>query len=121
MNPEFASIFARLREILRKHSAAFTVTTDAPDHYSLYLDFSPKFQKGFPVAWVRISKAYVSYHFMPVYGHPTLLDSKSDKLKRRKQGKSCFNFKVMDEPLFKELEELANEGFAAFRKAGITL
>ena len=118
MNSEFDSIFVRLRGILQKHSAAFVVTADAPDHYCLQVAFSPKLKKSFPVAWVKIGKAYVSYHFMPVYMFPKLLDGRSDKLRARMQGKSCFNFKVVDEALFKELEALTAEGFARGKKAG---
>lgn len=118
MNSDFESIFVRLRRILQKHSAALTVTADAPDHYCLQIAFSPKLKKPFPVAWVKIGKVYVSYHFMPVYMFPKLLDSMSDKLRARMQGKSCFNFKVVDEALFKELEDLTTEGFATCRKAG---
>jgi hypothetical protein len=118
MNSDFESIFVRLRGILQKHSAALTVTADAPDHYCLQVAFSPKLKKPFPVAWVKIGKAYVSYHFMPVYMFPRLLDSRSDKLRARMQGKSCFNFKVVDEALFKELEDLTTEGFARCKEAG---
>jgi hypothetical protein len=55
---------------------------------------------------------------MPVYGHPKLLENISWKLRARIQGKSCFNFKVVDEALFEELEELTTAGFDAFRSAG---
>jgi hypothetical protein len=40
----------------------------------------------------------------------------SKKLKARMQGKSCFNFRAVDEDLFKELEDLTAKGFEAFRK-----
>lgn len=119
MNSTFEEIFARLRGILEPHSVRFKVTADAPDHYCLEVAFSPKFNKAFPVAWVKIGKAYVSYHFMPVYMFPKLRERMSDKLRARMQGKSCFNFKVMDETLFKELEELTTEGFSMGRKAGV--
>jgi len=118
MNSNFESIFARLREILQKHSASLTVTADTPDHYCLQVAFSPKLKKPFPVAWVKIGKAYVSYHFMPVYMFPKLLDGRSDKLRARMQGKSCFNFKVVDEALFEELKDLTTEGFARCREVG---
>jgi len=118
MNSDFESIFIRLRAILQKHSAAFTVIADMPDHYCLQIAFSPKLNKAFPVAWVKIGKAYVSYHFMPVYMFPRLLDSRSNKLRARMQGKSCFNFKVVDESLFKELEDLTTEGFTRCKEAG---
>ena len=55
---------------------------------------------------------------MGVYENPKLLAGLSKKLKARMQGKTCFNFKVVDEPLFKELEQLTAEGLTAFRKAG---
>ena len=119
MNSPFEAIFARLRGILEPHSTRFKVTADAPDHYCLEVAFSPKFKKAFPVAWVKIGKAYVSYHFMPVYMFPKLRERMSDKLRARMQGKSCFNFKVLDETLFKELEGLTTEGFAMGRNAGV--
>ena len=118
MNSEFETIFARLREILEPHSANLKVTADEPDHYCLEVTFSPKFKKAFPAAWAKIGKGYVSYHFMPVYMFPKVREGLSDKLKARMQGKSCFNFKVLDEALFKELEQMTTEGFAMCRKAG---
>ena len=68
---------------------------------------------------MKISKTYVSYHFMPVYMFPKLRDGLSKELRTRMQGKSCFNFKVADGALFKELEDLTAEGFAAARRAGV--
>jgi hypothetical protein len=106
MKPEFPAIFAQLRSILQKHAARLTVSADAADHYCLDVDYSPKFKKGFPVAWVKIGKAYVSYHFMPVYMFPQLVAGLSKELRARMQGKSCFNFARIDEPLFTELEAL---------------
>src|SRR6187397_1674282 len=97
---EFRAIFARLRQILGPHAAHLKVSADTGEHYCLDVPFSSKLQKGFPAAWVKISKAYVSYHFMPVYMFPELRESMSSELRTRMQGKSCFNFKRMDEPLF---------------------
>jgi len=119
MNSEFESIFARLRSILEAHSVRLKVSADAPDHYCVDIPFSPKFKKGFPVAWVKVGKSYVSYHFMPVYMFPKLRDGMSEKLRARMQGKSCFNFKAADETLFKELEQLTTKGLALGREAGV--
>jgi hypothetical protein len=55
---------------------------------------------------VRVCKAYVSYHLMPVYSHPALLEGISTALRHRMQGKSCFNFKRSDPALLAELEAL---------------
>lgn len=56
---------------------------------------------------------------MPVYVFPELLINISPELKKRMQGKSCFNFKQVDKKLFKELEVLTKKGFDAFRKADL--
>ena len=118
MNAEFESIFARLRAILQRHTGALTVTADEAGHFCVAVPFNPKLKKGFPAAWVKIDKGYVSYHFMPVYMFPKLRDGRTRKLQSRMQGKSCFNFKAMDEPLFEELEALTERGFELARKSG---
>ena len=60
-------------------------------------------------------KNYVSYHLMPVYAFPDLLKKVSPELKARMQGKSCFNFKEVDEKLFAELARLTEEGYKRFK------
>jgi hypothetical protein len=116
--PDFPTIFAMLRAILQEHASKFTVTSDSPDHYCLEIGHSPKVKKAFPVAWVRISKSYVSFHYMPIYFAPSLQKGLSGGLKARMQGKSCFNFKVVDEKLFAELRQLTAKGFEVSKKAG---
>jgi hypothetical protein len=117
--PDFSTTFAKLRAILQAHASKFAVTVDKADHYCLEIPYSPKFKKRFPVAWVQISKSYVSFHFMPVYFLPTLKKELSSGLKARMQGKSCFNFKLVDEKLFEELKELTAKGFEVSRKMGV--
>ncbi len=127
MNPDFESVFARLRGILEKHSGALTVKSEGPDHYSLEAGVGPAVLRAWggkarkpsiPVAWVQVGKAYVSYHLMGVYGNTRLLKGLSKELKARMQGKTCFNFKVVHEKLFKELDHLTAQSIAGFRKAG---
>ena len=118
LSTEFEAIFAALRAILRKHAGRLTVKEDSASCFCLEGGLHPKHRKPMPIAWVTIGKAYVSYHLMAVYVCPNLLDKHSEKLKRRMQGKSCFNFKVRDEGLFAELEQLTAEGFEAFRRGG---
>lgn len=78
----------------------------------------PKLKKPLWIGGVQIGKNYVSYHFMPVYMAPRLLETVSVELKARKQGKACFNFSTIDEPLFAELAALTARGFAGAAKAG---
>jgi hypothetical protein len=63
---------------------------------------------------VQTRKRYVSYHLMPVYVFPELLDDVSAELKKRMQGKSCFNFTRVDQRLFHELAQLTEKGYQLF-------
>ena len=65
---------------------------------------------------VTVGKAYIGYHLMPVYGRPALLAGISPELRKRMQGKSCFNFKKPDPVLFEELAELTRTCAHAFAK-----
>lgn len=67
---------------------------------------------------VQIRKSYVSYHLMPVYVFPDLLKSVSPELRKRMQGKSCFNFKSVDPDLLDELAKLTAAGFERYRAEG---
>ena len=64
------------------------------------------------VAGTRVGKRYVSYYLMGVYGASGLLDDLSPELRRRMQGKSCFNFTKIDEGLFAELADLTARSIA---------
>jgi hypothetical protein len=120
-------IFGRLREILRRRGGRLFVKADTADNYCLEARVGPaaiaawggKMKRAtISVAWVQIGKAYVSYHLMGVYGNPKLLEGMSPGLKARMQGKSCFNFKTVDEKLLAELEELTVKSFTMFARAG---
>jgi hypothetical protein len=59
---------------------------------------------------VRLGKAYVSFHLMPMC--PVFLKSISPALKKRMQGKTCFNFRTTPEPeLITGLTRLTEAGF----------
>jgi len=118
-SPEFSAIFARLRSILAKYAPPLKVTADREDYYCLTIPYSPKFKKSFPVAWVKKSKSYVSYHFMPIYFAPVLQKELPKRLKGRMQGKSCFNFREIDEQLFEELAKITAKGFAVSHESDV--
>ena len=127
MPPQLAAVFAKLRELLKKHADGFTVARDTADKYELEAPAGPATVRAWggkvrsqkiPVAWVQVGKAYVSFHLMGVYGNPRLLEGISEKLRARMQGKSCFNFKVIDEALFQELDSLTLESLTGMMRAG---
>ena len=127
MASEFESIFGRLRTILQKHSRTLSVQEDSSKGYSLAGSPGPATLKAWggkmrtamlPVAWVQIGKGYVSYHLMGIDGNAKLHEGMSKELKARMQGRSCFNFKVVEERLFAELDDLTAQSIAGFRNAG---
>ncbi|MFO1251773.1 MAG: hypothetical protein U1E77_11725 [Inhella sp.] len=116
--PDFAAPFAALRELLRPHAAGLVLRTDTPDCY--YLDTAYPLPNGQPLffASVQIKKSYVSVYLMPVYVQPALLAGISPGLRKRMQGKSCFNFKTVEPELFAELAQLTADGLRSYREQG---
>jgi len=117
MPTDFQKVFSELREILKRHAGRLVVTEDTPSCFRLEGGMHPAHKKPFPIAWVAVGKAYVSFHHMGVYARPDLLKGVSKQLRARMQGKSCFNFTSADPVLFAELEDLTVRGFDAFRNA----
>jgi hypothetical protein len=115
---DFAETFAQLRGLLRAYEKRLVVHSDKPDNY--YLNTGKMGPNKQPVCFgfLSIRKNYVSFHLMPVYGCPDLVEAMSLELKARMQGKACFNFKTVDAKLFKELKALTKKGFERFKKGG---
>jgi hypothetical protein len=102
----FPAIFERLKKILEPYAEVMLVVRDDPDFYHLDLRRRGRRKKTSFVAAVKIHNGYVSFYLMPVYEHPGLVEGISDDLRKRMQGKSCFNFTEVDEALFEELADL---------------
>jgi hypothetical protein len=112
-------VFADLRSIMLPYADHLVSTVD--DEEELYLD-TKHIQGNKKPLWfggVQIKKRYVSYHLMPVYVNPGLLEGISPELRKRMQGKSCFNFTTSDPALFNELAALTKAGFEDYRKQGL--
>ncbi len=112
---DFAMLEARLRRILEPYESSMTVTADGPGGYSLDLPPTAGYPKGLFFAATRVGRRYVSFHLMPIYAMPGLHDRLSPALRARMQGKSCFNFSRIDEPLFDELAALTAASVGPFR------
>lgn len=110
----FDDVHDRLRAILRSRAGDLHITKDGPDGMTLEVPGLEGKPWGY-VAGTRVGKSYVSYYLMPVYATPGLADSLSPQLQKRRQGKSCFNFTKVDEPLFAELDALTARSIPGFR------
>ncbi|NTU62349.1 MAG: hypothetical protein HGB05_02865 [Chloroflexi bacterium] len=118
-SPDFQPVFGELKKLLQPFAGTLKPHSKAGD-YQLIGPPTPRSQ-GREVWFgaVQIKKNYVSYHLMAVYAFPDLLDGVSPELKKRMQGKSCFNFKTVDKALLKELGTLTKKGYQRFKKEGL--
>ena len=112
----FDETFKTLRGVLERHAQELLVQVDKPDAYEL-ASKTMKDRIGRPLflAAVQVKKSYVSYHLMPVYAIPGLLKGVSPALKKRMQGKACFNFKSIEPAQAKELAALTEAGIKAVK------
>ncbi len=111
MAPDFATVFSALKLVFAKYERRLSVKADTPKEYTLVTKSASPFpqHKGQPMFFgsVRQGKAYVSLHLLPLYMNPALTERISPALKKRMQGKACFNFKQPPEPeLIAELKQL---------------
>jgi len=111
---DFENTFKKLRAILKVYEPKLILVVDEPNHYALETPHVMKNKHRVYFAGVKIGKSYVSYHLMPMYALEELRNAMSPELKKRMQGKSCFNFSKPDEKLFKELAKLTGIGFKRF-------
>ena len=116
---KFEQVFERLKNLFEAAKGDAVTLEDSEKSYMLNTPYSKKYGKVIYLGGVRIQKNYVSFYLMPVYIFPDLLIGVSPRLLKHMQGKSCFNFKTIDEGLFSELSALAQDGIEQFRKDGL--
>jgi hypothetical protein len=110
----FDEVFRRLKMILKPHEKKMVVTYDTPIMYALNTRHIMKNKQPLYFGGVRRGKAYVSFYLMSVYVSAEEVKGMSPALRKKMQGKSCFNFKAVDEDLFKELATLTKAGARLF-------
>lgn len=112
---ESNNTFEQLKTILSQFELNLSVLHDKADHYYLNTPTTESNKKNEFFGAVQIKKSYVAFHLMPIYCHPELLDNISQELKTRMQGKSCFNFKEIDNNLLAELNSLTKNAFEKYK------
>jgi len=112
------SLFSALRHLLTSSTSGLAVVRDEPMHFYANCD-RPDDKGRHPFfGAVKVSNKKHLFHFMPVYDFPELLDDISPALRKRMQGKSCFNFETLDRALLPELERLVKRGVVRYKSAG---
>jgi hypothetical protein len=118
---DFSSVFAALKPVLGSHAKKLHVVVDNDSEYTLVstipFPIPPKKGERIYFGAIKLGKAYVSFHLFPLYMNPEFVSTISPELKRRMQGKTCFNFRTIPEAsLLKELKSLTSAGFKIFRQ-----
>jgi len=113
--------FVQLRALMLESAKGMIVAKDGPGGLVMHAPIPHPWDASKPMWFgaVQPMKNYVSYHLMPVYSNPVMQAKISPDLKKRMQGKSCFNFKTVDKVLFKELGTLTKKGYQRFKKEGL--
>jgi hypothetical protein len=116
---DFAKAFYGLKLVFAKYEKRLQVTADTREKY--YLETRSPSYNGKPLFFGAVlrGRAYVSFHLMPLYWEPSLASGISANLKKRMQGKTCFNFSGPDPALFRELAGLTNRGFALYKRKNL--
>lgn len=90
-----------------KAAPTMVITEDTPSRLTLktrWIETRTRQPAWF--GWIAIKRSYVAYHIMPLYFLPVLDDAVPARLKKRRQGKTCFNFKRAEPMLFDDIGAL---------------
>jgi hypothetical protein len=90
-----------------------------PGSYLLLGASTDKYPDGQMFASVRRGKRYVSYYLFSLYLEPGQIEGLSSALRKRMQGKSCFNFTQVDPALFDELDAVTDRGRDLYAGRGL--
>ena len=114
---DFAKAFYGLKMVFAKYEKHLRVTADTREKY--YLETRSPSYNGKPLFFGAVlrGRVYVSFHLMPLYWEPSLTNGISANLKKRMQGKACFNFTTIDQECFAELGRMAAAGLKKFSSA----
>jgi hypothetical protein len=116
---DFAKAFYALKMVFARYAKKLRVTADTREKY--YLETCSPSYKGKPLFFGAVirGRAYVSFHLMPLYWEPSLARGISSDLKKRMQGKTCFNFSETHPVLFRELAKLTASGFSLYKRKNL--
>ena len=116
---KFELIFNALKSLLQSYEPRLSLGRHGEGDYHLHTNLKMKRGSLLYFGGVEIRKSYVSFHLMPVYCCPEMTESISPELRKRMQGKSCFNFSAFDPILFDQLSALVEDGFQRFQSDAI--
>ena len=113
------AVVAALRRMIAPFEASLVLASSSPAGFSFNTGTPGPSKAPLFFAGAQVRKGYVSFYLFPVYMYPDLLGGMSPGLKKRMQGKSCFNFRNVDPILFQELAKLTSAGYKRLAREGL--
>jgi len=116
---DFHEIFTRVKKQLAPYGKKMEIRLDTTSSYQLYIIknvelFGRQFKECY-FSGAVVQKTMVSLHFFPIYTHPKECII-PPAIKKNLKGKSCFNFKKLDDEQEKALGLLLKDGFDLYNK-----
>jgi hypothetical protein len=119
---DFHEIFTRIKKQLLPYSKKMDVRVDKDGVYHLYIikdvEMAGRQFKECYFGGAIIQKTMVAFYFFPIYTHPKEFVVPAP-IKKNLKGKSCFNFKKLDDGQEKALAQLLKEGADLYKKEKI--
>jgi hypothetical protein len=119
---DFHEIFTRIKKLLVPYGKKMDTRVDKDGQYQLYIlnefEFAGRKFKECYFCGIVIQKTMVAFYFFPIYTHPAKFVLPAP-IKKNLKGKSCFNFKKMDDEQEKAIAQLLREGEALYKKEKI--
>jgi hypothetical protein len=116
---DFPGIFARIKKQLLPYSRKMDLRVDKEGNFQLYIvndiEFAGRLFKEFYFGGIGIKKTMVAFYFFPIYTHPQNFTIPA-AIQKNLKGKSCFNFKKIDDAQEKAIGQLLNDGFSFYKK-----
>jgi hypothetical protein len=115
---EFKTIFTRIKKLMLPYGKKMDIRVDKDDNYQLYIlkeiELAGRKYKECYFGGTVIKKTMVAFYFFPIYTHPKEFSIPAP-IKKNLKGKSCFNFKKLDDEQEKAIAQLLKEGLDLYK------
>lgn len=118
------AIFEKIKSALQKQSPPMIVSKNSENCFELIgnksIAYGSKKQlmPGMYFCSVIMHKDMISFHFFPIYMKRELFEPLIPTTIKHLKGKSCFNFKKMEQVNEKELSALLKKGVESWKRLG---
>jgi hypothetical protein len=121
-NADLLPLFDEMKRLLAPYAEHLTVRRDEPGYYDLWCEkdvvIAGRAKKEVFFAGLIVQKAYVGFHFMPVYADDDLGSVFGPELLAALKGKSCFYIKHLTPALREQVEAALRTGFDLYVARG---